>query len=409
MARLRRRKNQIGFGGTLITPLHRRYVNQVLSSGRLSYGPFLKRFEREFAALHNRRFAVSANSGTSALQVAIHALKDLDGWKDGDEILVPAITFIASSNAILHNRLRPVFVDVDPRTYHINPTEIEKHITRRTRAIMPVHLFGVSADMRPIVRIARRRKLRLIEDSSQAMLVRYRGKPVGSAGDIACYSTYVPHLASTGVGGMALSDDPKIAIALRSLTCHGRDNIYLAADDDRGLTGRALEEVVRRRFNFVTVGYSYRLTELEGALGVAELARIKRNIAIRQRNAGKLLVGLRPYQAFLQLPWWPPHSEHAFMLFPIVVKAKKFSRDDITNWLEQWNVETRPLFPLLNQPVYRKLFGNLEPRYPVATWVRKNGFIIGCHTELKPADIDYMLAVFREFFRKRGLAAEQPK
>lgn len=396
---IRRYKKQIGVGGTVITSLHKRYVRQVLDSGRLSYGPFLKTFEAKFAKLHNRRFAVSANSGTSALQVALHALKEIDGWKDGDEILVPAMTFIATSNVVLQNKLKPVFVDIDPRTYHIDPAQIEKHITKRTRAIMPVHLFGVSADMEAIKEIAKRHHLRLIEDSCQTMLVRHRGKPVGSQGDIACYSTYIAHIVTTGVGGIAATNDLKIAIKMRSLVNHGRDNIYIAADDDRGLRGQALREVMRRRFNFVSVGYSYRLTELEGALGLAELQHIKSNVAVRQKNAEYLLKGLKPYAKYLQLPWWPQHSEHAFMMFPIAVTTKKFNRDQLAYWLEKHNVETRPLYGLLNQPIYRKIFGDIEYRYPVAQWSRKNGFFIGCHPELKRRNLDYIISVFGEFFR----------
>lgn len=402
--KLRRRKKQIGVGGTVITPLHKRNVLRVLETGRLSYGPFLKSFETKFAKLHSRRFAISANSGTSALQVALHALKEVDGWKDEDEILVPALTFVATSNVVIQNNLKPVFVDIDPKTYHIDPAEIEKHITKRTRAIMPVHLFGISADMKRILQIARKYRLRVIEDSCEAMFVRSRGAPVGSKGDIACFSTYMAHLVTTGVGGFACTNDSAIAVKLRSLVNHGRDNIYIAADDDRGLRGRRLQQVMSRRFNFVSVGYSYRLTELEGALGLAELARWRENLWHRKRIADLLIRSLRPYEQYLQFPWRPKHSDHAFMMFPIVVKTKKFSRDELTQWLESWNIETRPLMPLLNQPIYRKLFGNLEPKYPVATWVRKNGFYIGCHPEMKQGDTDYITAVFREFFRRKHIS-----
>lgn len=402
--KLKRKTKQLGVGGALITPLHKKYVNMVLNSGRLSYGPFLKAFENKFAALHSRRFAISANSGTSALQVAVHALKELDGWQDGDEILVPAMTFIATSNVVIQNRLKPVFVDIDPRTYNMNPADIERCITKRTRAIMPVHLFGLSADMESIMAVTKRHGLRVIEDSCEAMLVRHRGRPVGSQGDVACFSTYMAHLVTTGVGGFACTNDPKIAVKLRSLVNHGRDSIYLTADDDRGLEGRALTTLMRRRFNFISVGYSYRLTELEGALGLAELASLKRNIRIRQKNAERLSKGLAPYAHYLQLPSRPMFSEHSFMMFPIVVKTRRFSRDEITNWLEQWNVETRPLFPLLSQPIYRKLFGNLASKYPAAARVQKNGFFIGCHPAFKESHLDYILAVFREFFRGQRLA-----
>jgi len=399
--KLKRRRYQIGVGGARVTPLAKRYVNQVLDSGRLTYGPFLRRFEAEFARLHNRRFAVAMNSGTSALQVAVHAMKELYGWKDGDEVIVPALTFIATSNVVIHNNLRPVFVDVDLKTYHMDPAKIEAMITARTRAIMPVHVFGVSADMPPILAIAKRRTLRVIEDSCEAAFVNHRGKPVGSEGDIACFSTYQAHLVTTGVGGILATNDPAIAVKARSLANHGRDSIYMAMDDDRGKRGKALAEVIDRRFSFVSVGYSYRLTELEGALGMAELANWKEALAKRRANAEYLLKGLAPYSAMLQLPSWPDHSEHAFMMFPIVIQDRRIKKSELTQWLEEWNVETRDMLPLLNQPVYRKLFGSIESKYPVAAWVRKNGFYIGCHPGLSRSDLRYAVQVVAEFFRRR--------
>ena len=399
---LRKYKKQIGVGGMVLTPLHKRLVGEVIDSGRLSYGPFLKRFEAEFARRHARRFAISTNSGTSALITALRALKEEDGWKDGDEVIVPALTFIATSNAILHNGLWPVFADVSPRTFHIDPADIEKRITRRTRAIMPVHLWGVSSEMAPIMKIARKHGLRVVEDSCQTLGVNHRGAPVGSKGDIACFSTYVSHIITTGEGGMLLTNDPKVAVRVRSLVSHGRDSIYIAADDDRGLSGERLREVMGRRFQFVTVGFNYRANEIGGALGIAEFSRLDQNLATRQQNADRLLKGLAPFAEYLQLPWWPSHSEHAFMMFPIAVRSRKFNRDELTHFLETWNVETRPLYPLLTQPVYKKLFGNIGGTYPVATFAQKNGFFIGCHPELGKTETDYVVSVFREFFERKG-------
>ena len=399
---LRKYKKQIGVGGMVLTPLHKRLVGEVIDSGRLSYGPFLKRFEAEFARRHARRFAISTNSGTSALITALRALKEEDGWKDGDEVIVPALTFIATSNAILHNGLWPVFADVSPRTFHIDPADIEKRITRRTRAIMPVHLWGVSSEMAPIMKIARKHGLRVVEDSCQTLGVNHRGAPVGSKGDIACFSTYVSHIITTGEGGMLLTNDSKVAVRVRSLISHGRDSIYIAADDDRGLSGERLREVMGRRFQFVTVGFNYRANEIGGALGIAEFKRLDQNLATRQQNADRLLKGLAPFAEYLQLPWWPSHSEHAFMMFPIAVRSRKFNRDELTHFLETWNVETRPLYPLLTQPVYKKLFGNIAGTYPVATFAQKNGFFIGCHPELGKTETDYVVSVFREFFERKG-------
>jgi dTDP-4-amino-4,6-dideoxygalactose transaminase len=397
--KLVRRTRQIGTGGAVISPYAKRLVNKVLDSGRLSYGPYLKRFESEFALMHERRFGISASSGTAALQVALHALKEHDRWKDGDEVLVPAVTFIATSNVVLHNNLRPVFVDIDPTTYNIDPRLIEARITPRTKAIMPVHLFGLSAEMLLIRRIARKHNLRIIEDSCESALVRYRGRPVGSMGDVSCYSMYIAHLVTTGVGGIILTNDSDLAVRCRSLVNHGRDAIYIAPDDDSGKRGDALREVVSRRFNFVSVGHSHRITEMEGALGVAQLRELPQTLKLRQRHAAQLLRGLAPYREHLALPRWPAHTEHAFMMFPILVREESpLERDTLVAHLEEWNIETRPIFPLLNQPVYKELFGDIEREYPVAERVVRDGFFIGCHPEMGHEDVDYVLAVCGKFF-----------
>lgn len=403
MTALKRYSQKIGVGGAIITPYAKRLVNQVLDSGRISYGPMLRKFEEEFARLCERKFAISANSGTSALQVALHALKEKDGWQDGDEVIVPAITFVATSNVVLQNGLQPVFVDVDPQTYHIDPQKIEAAMTRRTRAIMPVHVFGMSCDMDPIMAIAKKRRLRVVEDSCEAVGVRYKGRPVGTLGDIACFSTYMAHLVTTGVGGLALTNDQDLAVRMKSLVNHGRDSIYVSMDDDKGLKGKARFEVANKRFSFISVGYSYRMTELEGALGIAELKYLKKNIWLRQRYAAYLLNGMRRYERFLQLPTRPHDREHAYMMFTMIITDSRITRDELVAWLEDWNVETRYMMPVINQPVYVSMFGDLERKYPVAANINHRGFYIGCHPEMDKKSMDYILAVFAAFFRKKGL------
>jgi len=368
---------QIGIGGADIGPLEREYIKDVLDSGRLSYGPYTSAFERDFAALHARRFAIFCNSGTSALQVAVHALKRKYRWRDGDEILVPAVTFVASSNVVIQNRLVPVFVDVDPDYYHIDPSQLESRISSRTRAIMPVHLFGQSCDMNPILDVARAHQLKVIEDSCEAMFVRYCGAPVGSLGDVACFSTYMAHLVTTGVGGFAATNDPDLATMMKSLFNHGWDGIYLSIDDDKTSDPGQLFQVVARRFNFIDIGYSYRATELEAAIGLGQLGRWEDTIGRRQENAAALTAGLSPLSTYLQLPKIRPRTEHAFMMYPIVVRDPRIRRDDLTFYLEQRLIETRPMLPLINQPIYRELFGDLEADFPVARYINDCGFFIG--------------------------------
>ena len=394
---------RIGVGCVDITSLEKKYVNEVLESGRLSAGPFLGRFESEFAKAHGVKYGLMVNSGTSALHIALLALGELYNWQDGDEIIVPAVTFVATANMVMEIGLKPVFVDVDARTYNIDPTKIEEKITNRTKAIIPVHLFGQPCDMDPILDIAKRYNLKIIEDSCETMFVKYRGRSVGSFGDVACFSTYIAHLIVTGVGGLAISNDEETAKILKSLANHGRDNIYITIDDSEKIaTDRDRLELISRRFNFVRPGYSYRVTEMEGALGLAQLQRRQEIISGHQETAQKLLAGLKPFDRWLQLPYHPSYTEHAFMMFPIVIKDSNISKSDLTMFLEKSSIETRDMLPLTNQPVYRELYGEIENQYPVAQQINRNGFYIGCHQKITDEDVSYIVETFKIFFDTHG-------
>lgn len=378
----------------------KKYVNQVLDNNRLSYGPITEKFEREFARLHGKKFAMVSNSGTSSLQVALHALKETYQWDDGDEILVPAITFIATSNIVLHNNLRPVFVDVEPDYYCIDPEKIEEKITKKTRAIIPVHLFGQSAEMEKISKIAKKYNLKILDDSCEAMFVNYKEKPIGAYADIAVYSTYVAHVMVTGVGGIATTNDKNLATMIKSLMFHGRDNIYLKIEDDNTEERLKLNSLIERRFQFIHVGYSYRLTEMETALGLAELERRESIIKNRVRVGRGITKALSEFSDFFQLPQARPDAEHIYMLYPIVIKDQRIERNDFLLFLEENGVETRLFMPLLTQPIYKKIFGDIEEKYPIAKNLVKRGFIIGSHPYLTNADFKYLKLLFQKYLSK---------
>ncbi|HVM77093.1 MAG TPA: DegT/DnrJ/EryC1/StrS aminotransferase family protein [Candidatus Paceibacterota bacterium] len=394
---------KVGVGSLTIGPLAKKLINQTLDKNRLSYGDLTMEFENKFAQLHGARFGIFTVSGTSALQVALNAMKNIHGWKDGDEVLVPAITFIATSNIVISNNLKPVFVDIDPRTYNIDPSKIEAKITKRTRAIIPVHLFGQPAEMDTIMAIARKRKLKVIADSCETMDAHYKGKPLGAWGDIVCFSTYVAHILITGVGGLMITNDPRYATAMRSLMNHGRDTIYYNIDQDDKLgSKKALFTMVNRRFSFIDVGYSYRLTELEAALGLEGLQKMKATVRGRKKNAAYLTKALSSFANDLQLPFTPKGSDNVYFCLPIVIrKNSKIKREDLVTFLEERGIETRYMMPLLSQPVYRKLFPGLEKKYPVAQWIEKNGFYIGCHQDLSMKELRYVASAFEEFFNKK--------
>jgi dTDP-4-amino-4,6-dideoxygalactose transaminase len=390
---------EVGVGGFSVSPLARRYVNEALDSNRLSYGPFHRRFEAAFAAEHDSKHAVFCNSGTSALQIALQALKEKHGWADGDEVVVPSVTFVATSNIVLHCRMVPVFADVDPLTYTLDPAKFADAIGPKTRAVIPVHLLGLPADMDPIVAAARKKGLAVIEDSAETMFARYKGRKVGSLGDIGCFSTYIAHYIVTGAGGLATTGDPDLHVRLRSLMNHGRDSIYLSIDDDKDATGARLHEIVAKRFQFVSVGHSYRATELEAALGLAQLEEKDGIYAARTGMAKRLSAGLREFEGRLQLPVCPPDRDHSFMLYGLVLRDQ--DKTPLVNFLEDRGVETRDMLPLLNQPIYKKMFGDLESEFPVAKSLNRSAFYIGCHQYMTPDDADYVVEQFRAYFKKR--------
>jgi CDP-6-deoxy-D-xylo-4-hexulose-3-dehydrase len=361
----------------------------------------MARFEREVAALHGCAYGLMCNSGTSALQVALAALRERHGWQDGDEVLVPAITFVATVNVVLYNGLTPIFVDVHPRDYTMDPARVAAAVTPRTRAIVPVHVAGLPCDMGPIVDVARAHGLRLVEDSCEAMFVTDHGRPVGSFGDVGCFSTYIAHLISTGVGGLCVTNDAELHTTMKSLVNHGRDSVYTGIDDDRALAGERLFRVIDGRFSFVRPGFSFRATELEAALGLAQLEAREALAARRQAIAGRLTAGLADLQGYLQLPRPRPGAEHGYMMYPLAIIDHRIRRDALVLHLEERGIETRYLLPLINQPIYRKRFGDLETALPVAAWLNGSAFFVGCHPEMSEEEADYMVACFHDFFGTR--------
>jgi len=223
---------------------------------------------------------------------------------------------------------------------------IEERITSRTRAVIPVHLFGLPCEMEPILALARRYGLQVIEDSAETMFAHYHGRAVGSFGELGCFSTYVAHLLVGGVGGLVTTRDDELAEMCRSLMAHGRDQIYLNIEDDDQIADAALEQMVRRRFRFIRVGYSYRMTELEAAIALSELEHWEEIIAKRRHNAAQLTALLKPFAEYLQLPTIPLGFEHSFMMYPLVVR-EPLDRDDLLLCLERRGIETRYLFPFL--------------------------------------------------------------
>lgn len=379
----------VGVGTFTVNDMMRANVNEVLDSGRISYGPKSLEFEERFAELHGCNYAILSNSGTSALQIALQAMKETNSWDDWDEVIVPATTFVATANIVTHNNMTPVFVDVRTGDYGISPHGIPKAITERTRAIIPVHLFGQPCDMNKVMELATEHELAIIEDSCETMFAYHHDQPVGSMGDIGCFSTYVAHLLVTGVGGICTTNNSLYAAKMRSLVNHGLELKFLNPGKNF-----APNPSVGRRFKFDTIGHSYRITEMEAALGLAQLSLGYRNTMLdgRKRNARHMTAGIKiindPLEKDLIVaPKVMPGNTHSWMMYPLLLR-RGIDKEPLMQYLNDRQIETRDMLPILGQ----KCYDFLDPDvFPNSKWILESGFYVGCHQDLDPEDIQYML------------------
>lgn len=391
----------VPIGDFRVTERERRYLDVALASGQVSYGPLSEEFEARVADIHNARYGLFMNSGTSALHIAIAALKQLDGWNDGDEVIVPATTFIATANVVLHNNLTPVFVDVDIDSFNIRPELIENYITPRTRCIMPVHLLGLPAHMDQISKIAKRYGLRIIEDSCESMFAEQNGHMVGSMGDIGCFSTYVAHYIVTGVGGVAVTSDPTIAATMRSLMNHGRNGVYISHRDGALATETRAEEIISKRFQFESLGHSFRSTDLQAALGLGQLDVYQEIYASRLANAREYVMRLKALNDRIVTQTASYESSNAFMVFGFRVKDRH--KRGMVRFLEARGIETRDLLPLVNQPIYDSLgFRFSRDEYPNAWELITDGMYVGAHQYLSSDQISWVVDSVYRYFEEKG-------
>lgn len=342
------------------------YLADVLDSGWISRHKYIPKFEKEIARVHGQKFGLMVNSGTDALRIGLATLKEAHGWKDGSEVLVPAVTFVATVNAVLQNALRPVLVDVDRLTYSMTSPQVRDACSPKATAIIPVHLFGLPASMPALVAVAGERNLKVLEDSCETMFVHK------VRGDMAAFSTYMAHMVQTGVGGVLTTSSPVYDALARSYANHGR-----SSNPDR--------------FEFERIGYSSRSTEMEAALGCAQLLRRQDILNKRQAVARRLWFGLHG----LPLQMTNAFESSSWMLFPMVLLSK--DRDALMNHLFKRGIESRQMMPLTDQPCYKHLFK--EDDYPVAKWINRNGICLPCHQLLANEEVDYMIESVTSFFK----------
>lgn len=336
-------------------------------------GKYVDALEKQFAGFCGANFAVAVVNGTAALHVALLAL----GIGPGDEVIVPDLTYIASANSVYYCGARPVFADIDPLTWTLDPLDVAKKITPRTKAIMPVHLYGHPADMDPLLDLARLHRLSVIEDCAEAHGAEYKGRKVGTMGDLATFSFYGNKIITTGEGGMITTNDPNLMQRVRLLKGQGMDPA--------------------RRYWFPIVGYNYRLTNVQAAIGLAQMERIDWLIQRRREVARQYTEELQGLS--VSTPAEAPWAKNVFWLFSIRIGAAA-DRDLVMEQLMKESIETRPFFyPMHQMPPYLDRGG--DEAFPVSTRVAASGISLPSSANLSVADISYITNVLRKLLESR--------
>jgi dTDP-4-amino-4,6-dideoxygalactose transaminase len=391
---------KVPFGTISIPGKAKELIVKALDEKRVSCGKLVRQFEQAFAKLLGVPFAVAVGTGTDADALALALLHDF-GAKPEDEVIVPALSFVATGNAVLHARLTPRFVDIERNTLNINPTAIEAVINERTRAIMPVHLMGKPAEMDTILAIAEKHGLMVIEDAAEAHGMLYKGRPAGSMGHLGAFSLYVAHIISTIEGGVITCNSEEHAESLISLRSHGRACSCLTCvlSTTQSYCPKRFQDGKDIRFTFPRVGYSCKMNELEAAVGLANIDIYEDIVRTRHDNLKHVLDRFgkfSPYLSTLTEEPWEFIGPHAI---PVVVNEQaSFTRDELTAYLEKHGVETRTLFQSMpTQCPGFAFLGHQEGEFPVAEYMGHNGFHIGCHHDLGIEEMDYFLHLLESF------------
>lgn len=338
-----------------------------------SKGPFIEEFEAKFSKYIGLKYGVATSNGTTALHLALIALE----VKPEDEVIVPTLTFASVANVVIYVGAKPVFVDSHPDYWCIDPSKVEEKITKKTKAIIPVHLYGHPCDMSSIMKTAKDHDLYVIEDCAEAHGAEYKGRKVGTFGDIACFSFYGNKIITTGEGGMCLTNNEELAQKIRVFRDHGMDT-----------TKRYWHEVI---------GFNYRMTNLQAALGVAQLEKID-NFIEKKRKIAKIynsfLKNVQGISLHPEMSW----AKNVYWLYSILINSKKYgiSRDGLIDKLAENDVETRRFFyPIHIMPPYRKYAVNCQ--FPIAEKLSSDGINLPSSVKLTREEIREVTSFIKPF------------
>ena len=359
-------------------------LKKVVLSGKFVSGENVEIFEKNYAKFIGTKYAVAVNSGTAALHASLASLR----LKKGDEVIVPAISFVSSATAILHQGCTPVFCDVNLKNYCMCPISLEKSITKKTKAIIPVHFAGSSCEMNKITKIAKKYKLKIIEDCAQAHGTKYFGKKVGNFGDISCFSFYATKHMTTGEGGILCTDDKKIYDFCKSFRNHG----------------------MKDRDTHFQLGYNYRMSELNAAIGRVQLKKLNKINKQRVRNSLYILRNLKKQKnknKWFEIQEPIKQIYHTYFWCPIRILSKKITIDQVKTKLKKKGIEIRSRykFPLYRQQVFQSYVSKTNQNYKTLKLInaeKLSGKIFGLpnHYKLKKKDLDQIIKTVGNLFEK---------
>ena len=385
---VREKDNFLVFGAPLIEKQEIEEVVECFRRRWIGTGPKVHQFEKDFAAYKGTKHAIALNSCTAALHLAMLST----GIGPGDEVITSPMTFCATINSIIHCGATPVLADCDRDTMNILPEEIEKKVTAKTKAIIPVHFAGRCCDMKTISNIAKKFDLLVIEDCAHAVESKYHGQNSGELGDIGCFSFYVTKSIVTGEGGMVITNDDRFAERIKILGLHGMSKDAWSRFSDVGY----------KHYQVIHAGFKYNMMDIQAAMGIHQLKRIERYWKHR-KTIWKLY-----NDAFTGLPCLPPpdpetETKHGFHLYTPMIDIEKFgkSRDWVLNALTAENIGVGVHYlPAHLQPFYRKTYGWKEGDFPNAEWIGKRTLSLPLSAALNERDVEDVIEAFRKVFNK---------
>ena len=353
-----------------------KYVNDCLKTNWISsHGKYIEEFETAFAKFCSTKYAVSCSNGTTALHLALEVL----GIKKGDEVIIPDFTMIATSNAVIYSGAKPVLVDSEPETWNIYTSKIQEKITKKTKAIIPMHTYGHPVDMDPLLDIAKDNNLFVIEDAAEAHGAEYKGKKTGSLGNIGCFSFYANKIITTGEGGMITTDDENLAKKAQLLRNHAFG---------------------KPRFLHKELGFNYRMTNIQAAIGLAQMEKAEELVNRRINNAQLYNSILKDVDG-ITLPPKKEWAKNVYWMYGILIE-KEFgiAASSLREQLMKKGIDTRQFFiPMHQQPVYKEddeRFPETNGSYPVSEELSKKGFYLPSSSSLKKEQIESITETIKE-------------